>query len=106
MDVVSSDPVRREEFDQPAVDAVVPEDLAGGQPWRWPAVAAAVVCSWLVGGLKSFTLSSNIAVFVIGALFLAVAFIRPPRRLPLGRPVTKLAVVWWLAALGALTVIP
>ncbi|HEX3811875.1 MAG TPA: hypothetical protein VHX59_03455 [Mycobacteriales bacterium] len=102
---MSTDPATPDEsLERSGIDAAV-EEAAGAQTLAWPAVAAGVVYSWIVGSFPSFTLASNIAVFATGTAVLLVAFVRPPRRHPRGRPVTWAAVGWWVLVLGAFTAV-
>lgn len=102
---MSTDPATSDEsLDRAALDTVDVEESAGSS-LTWPAVAIGVVFSWIVGWFPSFTWASNIAVFATGAVVLFIAFVRPPKRHPRGRPVTKVAVAWWVLALAAFTVV-
>lgn len=99
---MSTDPATPEEGLEP-VAAI--EHVDERSPWAWPAMAFAVVYSWIVGGIPSFTLAANIAVFSTGFVVLVIAFAHPPARKPRGRPVTRKAVVCWSLALGLFTVV-
>jgi hypothetical protein len=103
---VSADDLRPS--DAPAATGAIELDEPIAQPWwhtwRWPLRALGIVYAWIAGGFASFTWESNVAVFAPGALFLLIAFLRPPPRLPPGRPVTRRAVLVWVVVLGAFTV--
>jgi hypothetical protein len=99
---MTSDPAAPEEGLE-SVAAI--EQVDERSPWAWPAMAFGVVYSWIVGGIPSFTLAANIAVFSTGFVVLVIAFARPPVRKPRGRPVTGRAVMWWALALGGFTAI-
>jgi hypothetical protein len=104
MEAMSSDPATpNESLDAPALETAV-EETTPAQPLAWPAVAVGVVYAWIVGGFASFTLAANIAVFIPGLLVLIIAFVRPPKRHPRTRPVTKTTIGWWALVLGLFTV--
>ncbi len=101
---MSSDPATpNERLDAPALEPAA-EEAAAAQPLAWPAIAVGVVYSWIVGGFATFTLAANIAVFVPGLVILIIAFVRPPKRHPRTRPVTKKTVFWWALVLTVFTV--
>jgi len=103
MSAMSTDPATPEETLEPAtLEARAADERS---VWAWPALAFGIVYAWIVGGFPSFTLASNIAVFIVGAAVLVIAFVRPPERKPLGPPVNRTAVLWWALALGGFTVL-
>jgi len=72
--------------------------------WRWPLIAVTLVYSFIVGGLRTFTPASNVAIFGTGAIFLAIALFRPPKRVPPPRSLERRGIMAWTIMLGVFSV--
>lgn len=72
--------------------------------WRWPIFAAAVLFSAVLGSLDSFTAPAYVVFFAGGLTVCAVAWFRPPRRIPPPPGISRRGFAVWFVICAAFTV--
>ena len=85
---------------------------SGARSWSWPATAwparrvliAAVIAAycWVAGGTEPLTTRALITVLVPGAVISAIAYGRPPERIPAPESVDVAGFSYWLIAIALL----
>jgi hypothetical protein len=64
--------------------------------------AALIAYSWFAGGTQTFTITALLIVLVPGAALFAMAYIRPPKRIPAPDRLELTGFWCWAIAVGAL----
>lgn len=77
--------------------------LRNGRPVRDTLIGVTVVAyAWVLGGLAPFTMTSLVAVLIPGAVLGAIAYVRPPERIPPPEKINITGASYWLILVAAL----
>lgn len=77
--------------------------LRNGHPVRDTLIGAAVIgYAWVLGGLAPFTMKSLVGVLIPGAVIGAIAYGRPPERIPAPDRLDITGASYWLIAVALL----
>jgi hypothetical protein len=77
--------------------------MRNGHPARDAAIGAVVLgYAWILGGLAPFTMTSLVGVLIPGALLVAIAYGKPPQRIPPPDRLDVTGASYWLIAVAAL----
>lgn len=77
--------------------------LRNGHPVRDTLIGAvAAGYAWVLGGLAPFTMKSLVGVLIPGAILTALAYGRPPERIPAPEKLDITGASYWLIAVAAL----